>query len=533
MILRRLPALVYSESSAKEADANADPTLTSLYFDNSKFDLYMGKVEKAPEAASLRLRWYGELSSKPEIFIEQKIVQDDGTSEDHRFTIKNKYVKPFLDGEYKMEKTAQKMERQGEPPGDIERFKSTVASMQEFVRSKQLEPLLRANYARTAFQKPADDRVRISVDTELALIREDVLDQRRPCRDPAEWHRRDIDNRNMSYPFADISSSDIYLFPYAVLEIKLKEDVSGKRPAWIEDLMVSHLLYPAPRFSKFVLGVATLFDDYVNNMPFWLSDIDKEIRRDPQKAFDEEEQRKAQRAEDELVVGSFLGTKTSSFKPSKSSPVSKSALAERLAAEAAEAADAAASDTPVSFNGRQDGAELTGPAKNYGTMSSVVPSFSLTRYAKWKRAKDNPLPEGVVEPTEWIKNAGPLQIEPKVWLANERTFLKWQHICVLLSGIAVALFTAAGEDIIAEAMGIAYTAIAAFAGFWGWYMLHSRRAMIMERSGRDFDNMLGPLVISAALMAALVLNFVFAVSGSSVWEAEESLLTPDLVPCGF
>src|SRR6266566_1817367 len=122
MILRRLPALVYSESSAKEADGSADPTLTSLYFDNSKFELYSDKVERAAEAASLRLRWYGQLSSKPEIFLEQKLVQDNGTSEDHRFVIKDKYVKPFLDGEYKMEKSVQKMERQGQLPKEIETF---------------------------------------------------------------------------------------------------------------------------------------------------------------------------------------------------------------------------------------------------------------------------------------------------------------------------------------------------------------------------------------------------------------------------
>ncbi len=149
-------------------------------------------------------------------------MHDNGVSEDYRFIIKDKYVKPFLDGEYRMEKTVQKMERQGDPAEDIEAFQATAASMQDFVRSKHLQPLLRANYVRTAYQKPADDRVRISIDTDLAFVREDTLDQRRPCRDPAEWHRRDIDNRNMSYPFADISRSDIYLFPYAVLEIKLE-----------------------------------------------------------------------------------------------------------------------------------------------------------------------------------------------------------------------------------------------------------------------------------------------------------------------
>jgi len=53
--------------------------------------------------------------------------------------------------------------------------------------------------------------------------------------------------------------------------------------------------------------------------------------------------------------------------------------------------------------------------------------------------------------------------------------------------------------------------IAVFSGCWGYYTLHWRRSMIVQRSGKDFDSMAGPLIISAALMLALVLNFVFAV----------------------
>lgn len=33
--------------------------------------------------------------------------------------------------------------------------------------------------------------------------------------------------------------------------------------------------------------------------------------------------------------------------------------------------------------------------------------------------------------------------------------------------------------------------------------------MIMARSWKDFDNLVGPMIVSFALMVALVLNFVF------------------------
>lgn len=465
----------------------------------------------------MRLRWYGNLDSKPDIVLEQKIVHENGLSEEKKFQIKDKYIKQFIDGEYKMEKTVQKMERQGQAAEAISSFKTTVEEIQEFIVRAKLEPVLRANYIRTAFQKPSDDRVRISIDTNIAFIREDILDRDRPCRDPEEWHRRDIDNGKMSYPFKNINQSEVSRFPYALLEIKLKEEGGRKRPRWIEDLMVSHLVHAAPRFSKFVHGVASLFEDYVNNLPLWLSDLETDIRKDPQMAHDAEEQRKAQQAEDAMVVGSFLGggaaaaaAMMGSYKPATSSPVGKSYLSERAAREAREAR-ASAPPTAVNRHGEEDVEDGSIQQRNHGTLSSVFPGFSLSRYSRAKRQREQ-LPEGVTKPEVWLKNAGPLQVEPKVWLANERTFLKWQHICILLGSLAISLYTAAGKNFLAECMGIAYVIIAVMAGAWGYVMLRRRRDMIVERSGKDFDNMLGPLAVSAALMLALVLNFVFSVS---------------------
>ena len=534
-ILRRLPTLVYSEQSAKEVDGQHDPTITSLYFDNAKFDLYSMKIEREMEASSLRLRWYGQLSDNPEIVLEQKTLHSNGSSEERRFGIKEKYIKPFIDGDYKMEKSVQKMERKGQKAEDVEEFRSTADAIQDFIRENKFEPVVRANYVRTAFQNPGDDRVRISIDTDIAFIREDTLDQNRPCRDPKEWHRADIDNSNMTYPFSNINQSEVSRFPYAVLEIKLKEDRS-RRTSWIQDLMGSHLVHPCPRFSKFVHGTASLFEDYVNRLPFWLSDLDIDIRKDPQVAFEEEEQRRARRAENEQVVGSFLGAKLGSYKPSRSSPVAKSYLAERLASDTqAQTPQSASFNRRATLGGEEPGEPSSAhtlasqaPQRdlNHGTTtSSIFPGFaSLSKYslARARRAGSiASLPPGVTEPKEWLKNAGPLQIEPKVWLANERTFLKWQHICVLLGGLAVSLYSAGGGkgDLLAQVMGIVFLSVAVFVGGWSYWVLSKRRSMIMARSGRDFDFLVGPLVVAAALALALGVNFVMAVSIScgGVW----------------
>jgi len=507
-ILPRLPALVYSAQWSKDANATEDPTITSLYFDSPRFDLYNNKIDRQSAASSLRIRWYGQLSSGPPLVLEKKTVDERGGSVEMKMQIKDKYIKPFLDGEYNMEKSVSKMERQDQAAEKIDEFKTTVDQLRSFIDGQRLSPVVRANYVRTAFQQPDDDRIRISIDTNLAFIREDTLDASRPCRDPNSWHRHDIDDNGMAYPFKDVRTGEVSKFPYSVLEIKIREDGTRKHPVWVEDLMASHLVHPAPRFSKFVHGVACLFDDYVNKNPFWMADLERDIRKDPQKAFEADAERRAERAAGEEVVGSFLGTKISSYKPSRSSPIRQSYLSSRLAAESTSLLSESARAAQQQDGASDDGGDSS-QAKSYGTISSILPSFSISRYSKARRAQENRLPEGVVEPQQWLKNTGELKIEPKVWLANERTFLKWQHICVLLGGLGVSLYSAAGAGSIAAVMGIVYLFVAAFAGIWGYVMLKKRREMIIQRSGKDFDNMVGPIIISVALMIALILNLFF------------------------
>ncbi|PVH77831.1 vacuolar transporter chaperone-like protein [Cadophora sp. DSE1049] len=520
-ILRRLPVLVYSEQSAKDLENQGDPTLNSLYFDNPEFSLYNQKVDRQVDASSLRIRWFGQFKSGPEFLIEKKMIHENGTSEEQKFAIKEKYIQAFIRGEYKMEKAIAKMERQGQPPAKIQEFKDTVMDIQKFIIEKELQPVLRANYTRTAFQKPLDDKVRISIDTCLAFIREDAIDPDRPCRNPENWHRLDIDEGAMTYPFTNVNKGEISRFPYSILEIKVKEEVAKKHPQWVEDLMASHLVHKAPRFSKFVHGVASLFEDNVNNLPFWLSELETDIRRDPQAAFEEEEDRKAKRRENEQVVGSLLGATpkaSSSFKAAVSSPLGKSYMAERMAAEerAGKRSDFSGRSKSHNEDNIGEGEDEEGePSSAYGTMSSIFPSFSLSRYAQSRRERNVILPPGVTKPKQLIKDSGPLQVEPKVWLANERTFLKWQHICVLLGVLAVSLYNTAGQNKIAEIFGFIYLAIAIFAGIWGTAMHRVRRNMIVERSGKDFDNMIGPMVVSFALMMSLILNFYFQARGIS------------------
>ena len=326
--MRRLPVLIYNPQPSRiDEGSKPDPTITSLYFDNEQFSLYTKKVEKVSQAASLRIRWYGRLLDRPELLLEKKTIHEENNSSEVRFPVKEKYINPFIAGNYKMEKSVRKAhDRSGQGSEAVSLLESSVDEIQKFITENHLQPVLRANYTRTAFQIPGDNRIRISLDTDLAMIREDALDPDRPCRPSDDWHRTDIDKIGMEYPFSDIRKGEIVRFPYAVLEIKVQDGAAKKKIDWLGDLMSSHLVKEAPRFSKFVHGVAQLFEDHVNSFPFWLSSLETDIRRDPEDAFREEQEKKAQQAEDDMHVGSLLGSKSvPSFKAAVGSPVHKSA----------------------------------------------------------------------------------------------------------------------------------------------------------------------------------------------------------------
>ncbi|KAG8526274.1 uncharacterized protein KY384_000267 [Bacidia gigantensis] len=508
-VLRRLPVLVYNPKTSKNAESGgSDPTITSLYFDSPQFALYNNKIGKATRASSLRLRWYGQLSDKPEMTLEKKTIEENGNSEVLRVPIKEKYIQPFITNQYKMEKTIGKLrDREGTAGNGVASLEHNVEEMQTLIKEHNLEPMVRATYARTAFQIPGDDKVRISIDTDLAFIREDSLDEDRPCRDPQDWHRGDIDRFGLKFPYSEIRHGEVAKFPYAVLEIKVREGASKKTTDWVRDLMASHLVTEEPRFSKFVHGVAQLFEDHVNSFPFWLSDLETDIRKDPQEAFHQEQEKRAKEAADEQAVGSFLGSKSvASFKAAVGSPVTKPPFETRRRSVAD------LKGVPSNADIDHDGDEAAKPSS--GVLSGVLSfsPFSNSRYARAKRAGAKSLPSGVSEPRRWIKDMNPVAVEPKVWLANERTFVKWQHVSILLASLSLGLYNAAGEsNDVARSLAVIYTLIAIFAAVWGWWMYLIRSRMIAARSGKDFDNVIGPIVVCICLAVALVLNFSFKV----------------------
>ncbi|KAJ7455230.1 VTC domain-containing protein [Mycena galericulata] len=271
-ILRNLPVLVFNPD--KEFD-DKDSAITSIYFDNEDLELYLGRLEKTEGAEAIRLRWYGDTDVKT-IFVERKTHREDWTGEKSvkaRFPIKEHLVNAFLRGEYTVDAEFQQLVKKGKKTQqEVDTMIQLANEVQYAVLTRGLKPVMRSFYNRTAFQLPGDARVRISLDTELTLVREDNWDGRTRAGD--NWRRTDI---GIDFPFEQLPPDDKELFKYGVLEVKLQTQFGQEPPKWVMDLVQSHLVEAVPKFSKFIHGCATLLPNRVDLVPFWLPQMDTDI----------------------------------------------------------------------------------------------------------------------------------------------------------------------------------------------------------------------------------------------------------------
>lgn len=218
------------------------------------------------------------------VFVERKTHREDWTGEKSvkaRFSLKEKNVNAFLSGKMSVDSVFQKLRRDGKKSEkEISDLEQLAQEIQYSVITRKLVPVTRSFYNRTAFQLPGDARVRISLDTQLTLIREDNLDGRERCGN--NWRRMDI---GIDHPFSQLPPEDIERFPYAVLEVKLQTQAGQEPPEWARELIGSHLVEAVPKFSKFIHGTATLFPTRIHLLPYWNPQMDVDIRKPVSRRF--------------------------------------------------------------------------------------------------------------------------------------------------------------------------------------------------------------------------------------------------------
>lgn len=499
VILKHLPVLVFNADKEFEPE---DSAITSIYFDNKNMDLYYGRLRKDEGAEAIRLRWYGGMKSD-QIFVERKTHREDWTGEKSvkaRFVLKEKKVNDFLKGKWTASQAFEKMRKDGKKSiKEIDNLERLAKEVQYRVIKDKMRPVMRSFYNRTAFQLPGDARVRISLDTELSMTREDNFDG--DDRTNGNWRRTDI---GVDYPFSQLPEKDICRFPYAVLEVKLQTQLGQEPPAWVKDLVTSHLVEAVPKFSKFIHGGASLLPDYVNLLPFWLPQMDVDIRKPKIQEFgiNRQNQQRAKSSssggeldEEELLVNDGFSPSYGAVHFSNDVNPLEEDLDESTPLLLPSSYSLRDSDSPV-MNFLTD---MYGKFLHYFNDDR---SFTVKPGTNFDLNKTfaNKIPNGK-------KIAIPIRIEPKVYFATERTYLHWLSIGMILGATAMALLNYGRKSSVTASIGFFISAL--FVLSYSTFKYVWRVLMIREKKPVDYADKFGPNMICALIAAATFTTFVF------------------------
>ncbi|KAJ3118369.1 vacuolar transporter chaperone [Phlyctochytrium bullatum] len=523
IILKYLPVLVVNGKGGNEPS----PAVSSVYLDNDSFDLYTSRLERKDGGETIRLRWYGNMD-QTEIFVERKTHRDELVSETSvksRFSLKEKYVNDFLKGDFTVDRLVSKIrDRNVRSDKEISDLELLATQIQQRIKEKELKPVIRTFYNRTAFQLPGDSRVRISLDTDLTFIREDNEGRQRSGKN---WRRMDC---GVTSPFNYLPGDDYHTFPFAVLEVKIETTEGASVPSWVDQLVSGHLVEEVPKFSKFIHGVATLLEGRVSLLPFWLTQMERTMLSPPAalaptssytagaipakrnaKASARSEAASASQPSannDEITVLIDHGVvgnvdRTASKRTNASAASSGGRADERtplLAGSGAPAASGAgAGSTPPPAHSN-DKSWWSWWASTGGAFSSSAPAPAPGNVAggNYTGPDGKPLPKNK-------RIALPVRVEPKVFFANERTFLSWLNSSIVIASLAIALLNLG--DAVGQIAGLLFTLVAMMFMVYSLFLFQWRAQKIRDRDPGPYDDRVGPTVLVIVLFFAITANF--------------------------
>ncbi|KAG0337297.1 vacuolar transporter chaperone [Podila humilis] len=330
LILKYLPLVVYEptpalSSSHRSASSQMSTCLTSespvstVYLDNQDFELYMSQAEHRENAETVRLRWYG--SESKQVWVEHQVKKQTAMSvpavisgsaistsslpflnnnntniatptrtksipSKHRFQLKAKHIPNLVQGTAELGKVVQQMRLSGQKDEqEMKEFEKATRQVQSMIYSRRLQPVVQTFFNRTAFQVPGDARVRITIDTDVVMVRERRIiykdENHRAYEQQQQYPWAPTELKAENYPFSsqDVQEQDIVRFPFAVMQIRTltepdeeDEDEEEEQPGWVDHIAQSPLVQLIPNFSKDLHAIATLYESR-------LSDMDRDLRK--------------------------------------------------------------------------------------------------------------------------------------------------------------------------------------------------------------------------------------------------------------
>lgn len=399
----------------------------------------------------------------------------DGASVKDRFRVNEDKVNSFITGEYTSEQIVQELRSKGTEENIIKDTHFIASGVQKSFREKQLEPVLRVFYNRTAFQLPDSQRVRISLDTDLTFIREDHLDgiQR---RNNNNWRRTDV---GIDAPFSYLQEHEILRFPYAVLETKLQTHLGQEPPSWLTNLVESHLVHEVPRFSKYLHGACHFFKEQLPLLPWWLSEMNTDIR----KARSENIGLSRSRSFKPLIDGRYRRAMVEKEEKANQEAVINNTRrrSSELDEKAAAALRPRTKDEFIELQQQpllsHHDEEFSPPPRFYSTpgentsLNRLIPGNDIVYKKQLGTAVDEEA-FGESEKKGAAKSKVKVKVEPKTFFANERTFISWLQFCALLLTVALNLLNFG--DNVSRIVGGVFIGLSAGIAIYALYRFEKR-----------------------------------------------------------
>jgi len=256
IVAQKLPIFVYQAHTGGAEPTDESALIWSCYYDNpDTMQLYEGRLKKTERATAIRFRVY---DGSKTVFVERKTHHESWvklSSIKERFDLPHQHVYDYTQGKFTDKHYRAYLAGKGKSVAEQDASMGLFNEIQKQIIDWKLKPTMTTKYKRTAYQIPGNATVRISLDEDLTLIKENLEYTEAQPR----W-RRDYES---------VPEEDIHRYPYAVLEVKLQTHKGVEAPEWVVDLINSALVEEAAHFSKFIQGCAMLLPERVSLLPKW------------------------------------------------------------------------------------------------------------------------------------------------------------------------------------------------------------------------------------------------------------------------
>eukprot|EP01025_Chloroclados_australasicus_P013149 TRINITY_DN16244_c1_g3_i4.p1 TRINITY_DN16244_c1_g3~~TRINITY_DN16244_c1_g3_i4.p1 ORF type:complete len:776 (-),score=44.15 TRINITY_DN16244_c1_g3_i4:1270-3597(-) len=494
--LGQQPEIQYGQNSANNPRRYSQATafrssiqVSSVYLDNDKLDTYNKRLTQEDQVAVHRVRWYGKRdpgSPIQRVYVERKMRRDDWTGPvtiKERAALLQASVYPFIKGSrYHVPEMARR-----DASADL------LQDVQDQIIEHQYKPVMRCVYNRTAFQRQGDSSVRITFDSDMRII-EDYLSDNFWCRD--------LESR--------ANRSQFEKFEYCIMEIKLQKEV----PQWLEEITQSCHVVPAQGYSKFLHGIAVLNHSHLQDLPYWIQNISGKVHT-------LDIQQMARRA----------STSNSDYYSVKDDATPSVDFY----------SDSNRNTNQIPLNWQVPSSPSVIDTGSTSKCEGVDVQVFIDQPSE-KDQKDDKIQtpfqqdQGQSGTSQNSKITIRTRVEPKVFFANERTFLSWLMLAILIVFASLSLInqqvlmygneqegmlqrcrTAGQSEIQCEA-GLLSGAIMAPAGIlviaYALYMYRRRTFQILRREVTKYDDQVGPILITIVLVSIMILSYALSLVAS-------------------